>query len=151
MATLDVVAKTTDGSRAEGIAAPRLTGDQVKAGDLQYGTSQKGVIVYCTSPVSGPTVKTINITREGYYYFDGAIWQKIINGNNFVRVYSTVNHQQGVLSKHGGNFTFISSIPETRDWQFRIGRGESGDCSGSGLTLSPLATAVIIYRIGSQI
>jgi len=68
-----------------------------------------------------------------------------------VRVYSTVNHQQGVLSKHGGNFTFISSIPETRDWQFRIGRGESGDYSGSGLTLSPLATAVIIYRIGSQI
>jgi hypothetical protein len=82
LATLDVVAKTTDGSRAEGIAAPRLTGDQVKAGDLQYGTSQKGVIVYCTSAVGVASPKTANITREGYYYFDGAIWQKIINGND---------------------------------------------------------------------
>lgn len=78
-ATLDVTAKTTDGSRPEGIIAPRLTGDQIKAGDAQYGNDQKGTIVYATSSVNSPSAKTIKINAEGYYYFDGSVWQKFIN------------------------------------------------------------------------
>jgi hypothetical protein len=74
--TLDIVAKTTDGSKAEGLLAPRLSGDQIKAGDAQYGSAQDGLLVYATSAVTFASPKTVNITSAGYYYFDGTIWQK---------------------------------------------------------------------------
>ncbi len=76
-ATLDITAKTTDGSKPEGLIAPRLTGDQIQAGDAQYGTAQKGSIVYATAAATAPSTKTANITAEGYYFFDGSAWQKI--------------------------------------------------------------------------
>ncbi|WP_294241688.1 hypothetical protein [uncultured Chryseobacterium sp.] len=81
-ATLDVTAKTTDGSRPEGIIAPRLTGDQIKSADAQYGPAQKGAVVYATAAVSATSTKTINISMDGYYYFDGNVWQKMISGND---------------------------------------------------------------------
>lgn len=79
-ATLDITAKTTDGTKPEGIIAPRLTGDQIKLGDAQYDTPQTGAIVYATAAITTtPTVtdKTKNITAIGYYYFDGAFWQAL--------------------------------------------------------------------------
>ncbi|WP_156104478.1 hypothetical protein [Chryseobacterium populi] len=78
-ATLDVTAKNTDGTTPEGFIAPRLTGDQIKSADSQYGISQKGIIVYATSAVTTTSAKTVNITGEGYYYFDGNLWQKMVN------------------------------------------------------------------------
>nr|WP_315034690.1 hypothetical protein [uncultured Chryseobacterium sp.] len=76
-ATLDVTAKTKDGSKAEGILAPRLTGDELKAADDQYTTTQKGALVYVTSAATTTTTKTGNVVAEGYYYYDGNIWQKL--------------------------------------------------------------------------
>lgn len=79
-ATLDVTAKTTNGSKPEGMIAPRLTGDQIKLGDAQYGANQKGALIYATAAVTSASPKTVNITAEGYYYFDGSIWQKVGSG-----------------------------------------------------------------------
>ncbi|WP_051884993.1 hypothetical protein [Chryseobacterium luteum] len=80
-ATLDIAAKTTGTLTAEGIIAPRLSGDDIKGKDLQYDLPQKGAIVYATSAVSGiPAGKTMNITSEGYYYFDGLNWIKFGSG-----------------------------------------------------------------------
>ncbi|BFO67777.1 hypothetical protein [Chryseobacterium sp. KCF3-3] len=76
-ATMDVTAKTTDGSKPEGMIAPRLSGDQIKSGDAQYTTAQQGALIYATSAVTVASVKTANITAEGYYYFDGNVWQKV--------------------------------------------------------------------------
>jgi hypothetical protein len=76
-ASLDVVAKKMDGSTAEGFITPRLSGDQIKSADAQYGAPQTGAIVYAVSAVNGSTAKTINITATGFYYFDGNIWQKM--------------------------------------------------------------------------
>lgn len=73
-ATLDITAKTTDGSKPEGVIAPRLTGDQIKDADAQYGSAQVGTIIYATSATNSPTTKTANITAPGYYYFDGTKW-----------------------------------------------------------------------------
>jgi len=81
VASLDVVAKRTDGSTAEGILPPRLTGDQLKAGDDRYTSVQTGVIVFATAAVTTSSLKTINITKEGLYYFDGTTWQKMISGD----------------------------------------------------------------------
>ncbi|WES96712.1 hypothetical protein P2W68_17915 [Chryseobacterium arthrosphaerae] len=80
-ATLDVTAKTTDGSKPEGLIAPRLTGDQIRSANTSYTAAQTGTIIYATSADSSPSGKTINITAPGYYYFDGSVWQKIITGN----------------------------------------------------------------------
>ncbi|WP_294219945.1 hypothetical protein [Chryseobacterium sp. sg2396] len=76
-ATMDIAAKTTDGSKPEGLIAPRLTGDQIKSADAQYGSSQKGAVIYATVAVNSPSTKTANITSEGYYYFDGSLWKKL--------------------------------------------------------------------------
>ncbi|WP_374465766.1 hypothetical protein [Chryseobacterium sp.] len=76
-ATLDVVAKNTDGSTPEGLIAPRLTGDQIKAGSAQYGSDQIGTIIFATSAVTTPDATTQNITAPGCYYFDGTVWQAI--------------------------------------------------------------------------
>ncbi|WP_294241691.1 MULTISPECIES: hypothetical protein [Chryseobacterium] len=81
--TLDVTAQTTDGSKPEGIIVPRLSGNQIKAGDNQYSAAQTGAIIYATAPVTTTSIKTANISKEGYYYFDGSAWQNIINGNAY--------------------------------------------------------------------
>ena len=89
-ATFDVVAKKTDGTTAEGVIAPRLTGDQIIAAEAHYGADQTGAIVYATAPVTTPTLATTNITQAGYYYFDGSAWQAmtaasaLISGTPFV-------------------------------------------------------------------
>ncbi|GAA5087328.1 hypothetical protein GCM10023210_10040 [Chryseobacterium ginsengisoli] len=80
-ATMDITAKTTDGSKPEGLITPRLTGDQIRLGNTSYTTAQTGSILYATSADSAPAGKTINITAPGYYYFDGSVWQKIITGS----------------------------------------------------------------------
>ena len=76
-ATLDITAQTTNGSKPEGLLAPRLTGDQIQAGDAQYTAAQKGLIIYATAAPTAPSGKTANMTAEGYYFFDGTAWQKI--------------------------------------------------------------------------
>ena len=75
-ATLDIVAKKTDGTTAEGFISPRLTGDQIKAADANYGTAQNGTLVYATVAVTTPSAKTINVKKPGYYYYDApnSVW-----------------------------------------------------------------------------
>ncbi|MFD2035316.1 hypothetical protein ACFSKL_10965 [Belliella marina] len=78
-ATLDVTAKMTDGSSAEGVLLPRLTGDQIQSADAVYGPDQIGALIYATEAVTVASTKTANITAAGYYFFDGIIWQKVGN------------------------------------------------------------------------
>lgn len=75
-ATLDVVGKPTNITVLDGIIAPRLTGDQLKA--KTYTIDQKGAIVYITAGTTPPaTGQVINVIDEGYYYFDSIRWVKI--------------------------------------------------------------------------
>lgn len=87
-ATLDIAAKTTNGTQPEGVIAPRLTGDQIKAADNIYTSAQEGIIIYATSAVTSITAgsKTENITAAGYYFFSGSKWQKLGGGagSNYV-------------------------------------------------------------------
>lgn len=81
-ATLDITARTTDGSTPEGLLVPRLTGDEIKLADAMYGPDQKGTFIYATATVTVASTKTANITAEGYYFFDGSIWQEV--GSNAI-------------------------------------------------------------------
>ena len=75
-ATLDIKASPTNANKTDGLIAPRLTGDQLKANDSKYGIDQTGAIIYAITAVAPTTAKTVNVTNVGYYYFDGNIWQK---------------------------------------------------------------------------
>lgn len=81
IASLDVSAKMRDGSTAEGILPPRLTGEQMKAADAKYSDMHAGTIIYVTAPVSSITSKTVNVNSPGLYSFDGKIWQKMMQGD----------------------------------------------------------------------
>lgn len=76
-ATMEVAAKNNNGTTAEGLLLPRLTGDQIQSADAQYGTEQTGTVIYATAGVTVTSVKTANINTSGYYYFDGSAWQKL--------------------------------------------------------------------------
>lgn len=91
-ATFDVTAKFTDASTAEGLIAPRLTGDQIQAKDAKYSTDQIGALLFATSAVTAPAgVKTASITTPGYYYFDGLKWLRASDGAD-LRLVGTDNH-----------------------------------------------------------
>ncbi len=79
-ATLDVTATKTDASTAEGIIAPRLTRTQLGSKDTQYAANQIGTIVYVTDISGTITTKTTNVSKIGYYYFDGTLWQVFNTG-----------------------------------------------------------------------
>ena len=71
--TLDVVGDAATATSLDGITAPRLTGDQLKA--KTYTATETGALVYVTAAVTGTAAgQTINVTAAGYYYFDGTVW-----------------------------------------------------------------------------
>lgn len=74
-ATLQIVGDPTVATHFDGIIAPHITGDQLKA--KTYGADQTGALVYITTPASASnqTGQTINVKNAGYYYFDGNVWQ----------------------------------------------------------------------------
>jgi uncharacterized protein (TIGR02145 family) len=72
-ATLDVTGTPATATTADGIIAPRLTGDQLAA-KTAYGADQTAAQVYVTAAATTPAGATINVTAPGYYHFDGAVW-----------------------------------------------------------------------------
>lgn len=69
-ATFDVAASATDITKTDGIIAPRITGNQLRAKNARYAAAQDGVIIYVTEKDDLPSGKTANVTSVGYYYFD---------------------------------------------------------------------------------
>lgn len=69
-ATLDVIASNTGANTAEGVIAPRLTGDELTLKNARYGTAQNGVFVFITKGATSAAGKTRNVTIPGYYYYD---------------------------------------------------------------------------------
>lgn len=81
-ATIDIVGLPTINSSADGIIAPRMTGDQLRLKNAAYNTDQDAAIVYITTADTTPIGKTINVTSPGYYYYDAtnSIWQAMKGG-----------------------------------------------------------------------
>lgn len=92
VATLDVNGFAADTAKLDGIIAPRITGNQLRA--KNYTTAQTGSIVYATLPDTSPAGQTINVTSAGYYYFDGTIWQKLSSTANYVEPWYNQNTGQ---------------------------------------------------------
>lgn len=73
-ATFEMVSTPADLTRIDGFITPKLTGNQLKAKDDLYTIEQTGAILYVTSAANPTTIKTANIIKSGYYYFDGNVW-----------------------------------------------------------------------------
>lgn len=112
LASLDVVAGKTDGSTAEGILPPRLTGDQLKAADSQYTAQHEGIMVFVTAPVNAPSAKTGNMTSPGLYYFDGNVWIKTMHGDgrNF-QTQSAGDIKNSMLAVDHGGWYLLDGRP----------------------------------------
>ena len=68
----------TDNSQTYGLQAPRLTRAELTANTASYNADQKGALIYITDVLGGNTSSPRTyIDAEGYYYFDGTLWQKI--------------------------------------------------------------------------
>ncbi|WPO89268.1 hypothetical protein [Chryseobacterium sp. HR92] len=79
-ASLDVHGFETDVKKADGLIAPRLTGNQLKTKDALYTDDLKGAIVYITESANPVSIKTADVISAGYYYFNGSIWVKMEGG-----------------------------------------------------------------------
>ena len=76
-ATLEIEGDAATAGTADGVIAPRLTGDQLRAKNAAYSAANhEGAIVYITTADTAPATKTVNVTSAGYYYYDGNdVWQ----------------------------------------------------------------------------
>lgn len=103
-ATLDVVAKPLDLSKADGIIAPRLTGNELKAKDNLYGIGQNGVFIFATSASSPTTPKTIEVTKSGYYYYDSVLakWMAFESNGNGITSNAISNPVNTITSTVNG-------------------------------------------------
>lgn len=74
---LDITGTPTDTTKADGLMAPRITGNQLFAKNTQYTVDHKGALVYVTevAEVANRTGKTEKVSEVGYYVFDGEKWQ----------------------------------------------------------------------------
>lgn len=69
------------------------------------------------------------------------------NDRNNVRIHTTASHSQGVNSNHGGSIVYATALPANSSWKVTLGRGQSGNCYGSGMLLRAKSTIVEITSI----
>jgi len=89
--TVDVSAKRdisgliTDNAQTFGLQAPRLTRAELTANTATYSSDQSGALIYITDVTGGDAAgQRINVTAMGYYYFDGAVWQRLTQATNTI-------------------------------------------------------------------
>lgn len=99
-----------------------------------------------------PGTYQLSFIYEALHNTDGTISSYLVDfptDGTSARIHSTAAHKTGPLSNHGGVITFVTSLSKTKDWTIALGRGQSGDCSGSGLTLFDKSTQLLVYRLGN--
>ncbi|KPE50753.1 hypothetical protein [Chryseobacterium indologenes] len=145
-ATLDVTSKTTGTTAGtpEGLIAPRLTLLDLNQKSSAYTAAQTGTLIYVTNASNAsPSGKTVNIITTGYYYFDGSVWQRIINNSN--NIYTSDGTLAGNRTvTQGANTLSFNSTATTGTSHFNVdGSTFSVDAVNNrvGITVTaPLAT-----------
>ena len=118
--TMDITAKRdtsgtiTDNNQLIGLQAPRLTRGELTANTATYALDQKGALIYITDISTGTAIgQRAQIDAEGYYYFDGAVWQKSKNiNNNIYNINGTLTSNR-TLTIDGKSLEFVGSDQKT--------------------------------------
>ncbi|WP_267406195.1 MULTISPECIES: hypothetical protein [unclassified Chryseobacterium] len=136
-ATFDVVGKPAMATAADGVIAPRLTGDQLKAKDAVYLADQTGALVYVTQAVTTASPKTAKVDKPGYYMFNGETWKFAFGGNNdddIVIGELVYYHGSIPANTSGANIlasTYLSDLP-VLGGVLRLDAQFDGNSSGTG-------------------
>ncbi|RNA61552.1 hypothetical protein D1631_06210 [Chryseobacterium nematophagum] len=142
-ATLDITAKNTDGSTAEGLIVPRFTGNQLFAAIASnvYTMDQHGSMVYVYEPASSDkrVGQTENIDDFGFYYYDGYDnkWNKVGSGATIYRADGTLTNPRHV-TMDGKNLDFTGG---------RIGMGTSSPDPSAILDLTSTTNGFLPPRM----
>lgn len=114
-ATLDVN-KVESEMLADGVLAPRLTRAALTLkGNSLYGADQKGALVYITDVTGGDAAtgtQREEVTEEGYYYFDGAKWQRIVFASDYDNFYLSDGALEGnrIVTQGDKTLSFETSV-----------------------------------------
>ncbi|MCC4213289.1 hypothetical protein [Leeuwenhoekiella parthenopeia] len=92
--TLDVTGRPADATSLDGVALPRMTGDQLKA--KVYTSDQNAALVYVTVAATSPSGQTSNVTEEGVYVYSSS-------QNKWIALKSTSVSSSGDSWKLTGN------------------------------------------------
>jgi len=102
---------------------------------LKPGVYQMTFVYEATHDASGCTVSS--------YFVDFPTG----TGSTTKRIHSTAAHNQGGTSNHGGTISFTTVITGSGyDWIIKLGRGQSGNCFGTGNTLAAGSTQLTVLR-----
>lgn len=150
-ATLDVVGKPDVATSADGVIAPRMTGNQLKAKDDVYLAAQTGALVYVTQAVGTPSVKTAKVDKPGYYMFNGETWKFAFGGSDTDIMIGELVYYHGSIPANtsGANIlasTYLTDLP-VLGGVLRLDAQFDGNSSGTGAatTFNPR-----LYNIGSS-
>ncbi|SHF84562.1 hypothetical protein [Chryseobacterium sp. OV279] len=150
-ATLHVAGKPDVANVADGVIAPRMTGNQLKAKDDVYLADQTGALVYVTQAVTTASVKTAKVDKPGYYMFNGETWKFAFGGNNDDIVIGELVYYHGSIpgSTSGTNIlasTYLSDLP-VLGGVLRLDAQFDGNSSGTGAatTFNPR-----LYNVGTS-
>lgn len=118
-ATLDVAGKPEDVTKLDGVIAPRITGDQLRA--KTYTVAQKGAIVFVTAADTAPANQTVNVKAPGYYFFDGTLWTAFNAGDA-----EWIYENDTIKLRRSGIDSFKNKVYYTKTGEFRnLGRDEN--------------------------
>ena len=144
---------TTD---VTGMQAPRLSRAELTAkGNVLYGADQKGALIYITDVTAGDALtQRINITAAGYYYFDGAVWQKMASASEAdITNDAWVNDAPKTMVKLGTLSNGTSARPTGREFVIldtgNVGIGTTAPNSNAILDLSSTNKVILLPRLAS--
>lgn len=121
-ATFDVSGDPSNISKLDGIIPPRITGAELRA--KTYTAEQTGAMVYVTAADTAPAGQTINVTRTGYFSFDGTVWTAIstppLNLPNGTGTVIAINGEQQVALEISARMNTDWNIASTNTTPIRI-------------------------------
>ncbi|QES93946.1 hypothetical protein F0358_15090 [Empedobacter brevis] len=94
--TLDVEASPNISEVFDGVLIPRISGNHLYNNKPKYTNQHRGTLIYVTSKSDqsfrdAPLSQVVNVDSEGFYYFDGNRWQKIVSeGTNMVEPWQII-------------------------------------------------------------
>lgn len=110
-ATLDVAGNPADAASLDGIIAPRLTGEELRA--KTYTSAQTGALVYVTAADTVPSGQTEDVTSAGYYYFDGTKWVAAGGVNENIYNADGILTDNRYVDMNGSELNFVGSLRTT--------------------------------------
>ncbi|WP_415328787.1 hypothetical protein [Chryseobacterium sp. MMS23-Vi53] len=163
-ASLHVVGNPTDTTKYDGIIAPRITGEQLRA--KIYTSAQDGALVYATLADTAPAGQTIDVVSPGYYYYSGSLekWVKLItstdkkirtlnngiiaNDDFTLLLNGDVSLPTATISNQGKIYNLINDTTGTVtiNGTFRI---NGGNFSNYGLNNSNMGRGIVVQSTGT--